>query len=203
MKESIMQGDEAESAWKRQEEEQVQMTLDEVCVRARTFEKKSVREYWLVLGLLALFIAKAAINFVSFSAPMVRMGWASGAATFLYIGVRWARNGPPGRVQAMSGPDCCVDFLRSELMRKRERLLEIRLTLLLLFPGMVACWWGGAAIEIAKRLGIDAPWYVRFQESLAPLITFAMLLAAAWIGIGKEARKVGREIENLDSENSH
>ncbi len=198
-----MQGDEPESTWKRQEEEQVQMTLDEVCVKARAFEKKSAREYWLVLSLLALFIAKAAINFVWFSAPIVRMGWASGAATFLYIGLRWARNGPPGRVQAMSRPDSCVDFLRSELTRKRERLLEIRLTLFLLFPGMVAAWWGGAAIEIAKRLGIDASWYVRFQESPAPLIVFAMLLTAAWIVIGKKAGEIGREIENLGTQNSH
>jgi hypothetical protein len=52
----------------------------------------------------------------------------------------------------MSRPDSCVDFLRSELKRKRERLLEIRLTLFLLFPGMVAGWWGGAAIEI-ENLG--------------------------------------------------
>jgi hypothetical protein len=199
-----MQGDESarhdsESTWKHQEEEQVQMTLDEVCTKARAFEKKSLREYWLVLGLLALFIGKAAINFVVFSAPIVKIGWASGIATFLYIALRWARNGPPGRVQTMSRPDSCVDFLRSELKRKRERLLEIRLTLLLLFPCMVAGWWGGAAIEIAKRLGIDAPWYTRFQESPAPLIAFALLLGAAWIGFGKEARQIGREIENLNS----
>ncbi len=42
-----MQGDEparhdSESTWKHQEEEQVQMTLDEVCVKARAFEKKSI-----------------------------------------------------------------------------------------------------------------------------------------------------------------
>ena len=94
-------------------------------------------------------------------------------------------------------PDSCLDFLRFELTRKRERLLEIRLALFLLFPGMIACWWGGVAIEIAKRLGIDAPWYTRLQESPAPLAVFAVVLAAAWIGFGKEARQIGREIENL------
>jgi hypothetical protein len=196
-----MRGDEshdAESAWKDQKEEQVQMTVEEVCVKARAFEKKSQREYWLVLGVLALFIAKAGINFVVFSAPIVKVGWASGIATFLYIALRWARNGPPQRIRAMSNPDSCADFLRSELDRKRERLLEIRMALFLLFPGMVAGWWGGAAIEIARRLGIDAPWYTRFQESPAPLIAFALVLAAAWIAFGKEARQIGREIENLN-----
>lgn len=197
-----MQGDEwarhdSESTWKSQEEEQVQMTLDEVCMKARAFERKSVREYWLVLVVLTLLIGKSAINLVLLSTPIVKIGWASGMATFLYIGLRWARNGPPGRVQTMSRPDSCVDFLRSELTRKRERLLEIRLTLFLLFPGMVAIWWGGGAIEIAQRLGIDAPWYTRFQESPAPLAAFALLLAAAWIGFGREVHRVGREIENL------
>ncbi|MEO8367603.1 MAG: hypothetical protein ABI806_00180 [Candidatus Solibacter sp.] len=204
MKDSNMQGDELarhdpESTWNHQEEEQIQMTFDEVCMKARAFEKKNRREYWLVLGLLVLLIGKAAINFVLFSAPMVRLGWASGIATFLYIALRWARNGPPGKVQTMSRPDSCVDCLRSELKRKRERLLEIRWTLFLLFPGMVACWWGGAAIEIAKWFGIDAPWYTRFQESSAPLIAFALLLAAAWIGFGREAHQIDREIENLGS----
>ena len=197
-----MRGDESathdpESTWKHQEEEQVQITLDEVCIKAQAFEKKNVREYWVILGLLALLIGKAAINFVLSSAPIVKIGWASGIATFLYIAIRWARNGPPGRVQTMSMPDSCVDFLRSELKRQRERLLEIRWTLFLLFPAMFAAWWGGAAIEIAKRLGIDMPWYTRFQESPAPLIVFGLLLGAAWIGFGKKARQIGREIENL------
>ena len=197
-----MYGDESthhdpKSAWKDQEEEQVQMRLDEVCTKAHAFERKSVREYWLVLGLFAALIAKAAINLVSFAAPIAKIGWASGIATFLYIALRWARNGPPGRIQTMSRPDSCVDFLKSELKRKRERLLEIRLTLCLLFPAVAACWWGGVAIELATRLGIDAPWYVRFQQSPAPLIAFALVLAVAWLGFGREARRIDREIESL------
>jgi hypothetical protein len=205
MKEGAMREDESarhdpENTWKDQKEEQIQMTLDEVCMKARSFETKSLREYWLVLGVLALLIAKAAINFAVFSSPMVKMGWGSGVATFLYIALRWARNGPPQRLRAMSSPDSCVDFLRSELKRKRERLLEIRLALLLLVPAMVACWWGGVAIEIAKWLGIDASWYTRLQDSPAPLIAFALVLAAAWVGFGREARQIGREIENLGSQ---
>ena len=196
MKEDDSSRNDAESTWKDQKEEQVQMTVDEICLRARAFEKKSRRDYWIVLGILAFFIAKATINFVVFPAAMIRVGWASGVATFLYIALRWARNGPPQRLRAASSPDACLDFLRFELTRKRERLLEIRLALFLLFPGMIACWWGGVAIEIAKRLGIDAPWYTRLQESPAPLAV-ALVLAAAWIGFGKEARQIGREIENL------
>jgi hypothetical protein len=145
-----MRGDESagshESLWKGQEGERMRMTTEEVCLRARSFEKKSVREYWLVLGLLALFTARAAMCVVKFSEPLIRMGFAFGVATFLYIALRWARNGPPRRLRAMSETEPCVDFLRCELERKRQRLLEIRMTLLLLFPSIFASWLGGGPV---------------------------------------------------------
>jgi hypothetical protein len=189
-----------ERAWKDQEGEQVQMTLDEIRMRARAVEKKSMRDYWLVLALLAAFMLVAAVRFFQFSAPVVKMGLAFGIGIFLYIGLRWARNGPPKRLQATANASSCIEFLRTELERKRERLLEIRLTLLLLFPAGAAGWWGGGGLEIARRLGIDAPWYTRFQESPAPLVAFAGLLAFMWIGFGKEARAIRQEIEKLDNE---
>lgn len=190
---------EFESTWKEQQTEHVHMTADEVCTRARAYEKKIVREYWLVLGLLALFAAKAALYFIQFSAPLARVGWAWGIAIFFCIGVRWARNGPP-RPHVMSEPDSCVNFLRSELKTTRERLLEIRRMVLLLFPGMLAGWWAGAPVEIARRLGLDAPWYTRLQRSPAPPIAFALLLVFLWIAFGKETRAVEREIETLGGE---
>jgi len=73
-----MPGNEAEShyqsLWKNQEEERMQIAMDEVCVRARAFERKSVRQYWLVLGVLALFIAKAAFYLYRFASPVNRIG---------------------------------------------------------------------------------------------------------------------------------
>ena len=73
-----MPGNEAEShyqsLWKNQQEERMQITMDEVCVRARAFERKSVRQYWLVLGVLALFIAKAAFYLYRFASPVNRIG---------------------------------------------------------------------------------------------------------------------------------
>ena len=199
-----MQGDDPESryegVWKAQEEEKMQMTPEEICRRAGAFEKKIVREYWLVLGLLALFIARAAMYVIRFPAPLIRVGFASGIAVFLYIALRWARNGPPRRIRLAAEPEPCARFLRNELEGKRQRLLEIRWTLFLLFPGMLASWWGGAPVAIAKSLGLDAPWYTRFQESPAPLIGFAVLLLVCWAGFGKEARAIRREIEKLGGE---
>jgi hypothetical protein len=199
-----MRGDEPESrceaVWKAQEEEKMPMTPEEICRTAGAFEKKIVREYWLVLGLLALFIARAAMYVIRYPEPLIRVGFASGVAVFLYIGLRWARNGPPRRIRAAAKAEPCARFLRNELEAKRQRLLEIRWTLFLLFPGMLASWWGGGPVAIAKSLGMDAPWYTRFQESPAPLIGFALLLAFCWAGFGREARAIGREIEKLGNE---
>ena len=199
-----MQGDDLagnyESLWKAQGEETMRMSMDEICIKARALEQKSVREYWLVLGVLGLSIATAVMYVIQFSDPLIRVGFASGIATFLYIAFRWTRNGPPQRVRSMSKSDACIDFLRGELERKRQNLLEIRCTLFLLFPGMLASWWGGGPVAIAKNLGIDASRYIRFQESPGPLIGFVLLLVACWVAFGKEARAVAREIEKLARE---
>lgn len=176
------------------------MTLDEVCVKAREFEKKSVREYWGMLLALGILTAAASVYLVRFSEPLIRVGNASALATLLYIVVRWTRNGPPRTLRAGGRQDTCVNFLRSELGRKREALLEMRWTVCLLFPALLASWWGGGPVAIEEWLGIDRPWLTRYQESPAPLILFVVLLAVAWIGSEKEARGIQREIEGLGGE---
>lgn len=172
---------------------------NQICVKARAYEKKGEREYWLVLVILAAFVVKAGFSFVQFSEPLVKAGWASGIATFLYIAARWARNGPPAKLSAVSQAANCVDFLRSELRKKRERLLEIRWTFLLLFPALCLSWWGGGPAAMAHRLGIDFAWIIRFQESPGPLIGLALILVFAWVGFGREANRIERELDALDS----
>ena len=189
-----------ESLWKAQEGEKVQMTFDEVCVRARAFEKKSVREYWVGLVLLGSVVAVMILYLFRFSEPMMRIGISSILAALLYMGVRGTRSGPPRRLRAGAQPDTCVNFLRSELARKREELLKGRWTVWLLLPGMFAFWWGGGSVAVAKWMGIDLPWLTGYQESPAPLIGFVVLLAVVWFGSGREARGIQREIEELGDE---
>ena len=82
-----------ERLWKAQEAKEVQMTLDEVCVKAREFERKSVREYWVMLGVLGLLIAVLIVYLVRFSEPWIRIGNASALSTLLYMLARGAQNG--------------------------------------------------------------------------------------------------------------
>ena len=131
---------------------------------------------------------------------MIRIGIASLLSIFLYMVVRMTRNGPPRRLRAGAQSDTCVNFLRAELNRKREALLEFRWTGWLLLPGMFAIWWSGGFVAISKGLGVSRPWMTSYQESPAPLVLVVALVVAGTLLNGKEARAIQREIEELGSE---
>lgn len=189
-----------ESLWKDQADDEMRLTLKEVCAKARQLEGRATREYWITLVLLGVVIAAISVYLVRFSEPMIRMGNASALATFLYIAVRWTRNGPPRKLRSEAHPDSCVNFLRTELAKKREGLLEMRWVVILLFPALVASWSAGGPVKIAEWLGIDRPWLTYYQESPAPLILFGVLLLVMWIGSGREASSIQREIVQLDGD---
>lgn len=194
-----MQGNEREQyhqeLWKSQEEEPMQMTTEEVCAMARRQEKLSVRAFWAMLGLTALFVAAFVHNLIQFRDPWLITGTAWALAVLCCISWRLVRNGP-----ARIGPaEPCVHFLRRELERKRQGLLWIRWGVLLFFPAMLASWWGGGPVLRAKTLGIKASWLLQVHKP-APLIAMALILAFVSFAFAREARKVEREIEKLGKE---
>ncbi len=186
--------------WKAQEAEPTRMTTEEVCARARDFEKKDVHEYRFGLALLGFICAVFAFYLYRFSDPLIRIGSGSVVATFLYILARATHHRPAKRLVAASAGDTCADYLRTGLRKKKEGVLEIRLTILLIFPAVVAFWWGGGPVAVAKWVGIDTPWLTRYQESPAPLVVFALMLAANWILGGMQARDIEREIKKLGAD---
>jgi hypothetical protein len=189
-----------QALWKAQKGETSSMKSEEICTKARAFERKMKFEFWGVPLLLALFAAKAVFYMVQFPEPWIRAGWASGIVTFIYAAARWVQVGPPRPLHnGAVGAECCADFLRAELKKKRTRILEMRWILLLSFPGMFASWWGGGPVSVAKYLGVEWPALLRFQASPGPLIGFALLLAFIWIRFGSEASAIQREIEGLQA----
>lgn len=185
--------------WKAQEGMGTPMKAEAVCGKAVALERKIRIEYWGVPAILALFAAKAALYCVQFSEPWIRAGWAWGAVTFLYAAARWLQFGPPDPIQTAAPPETCVSFLRGELRKKRGRILEMRWILLLLLPAQCASWFGGGPAEVLKRLGIDWPALLRFQQSPGPLIGLALLLAFVWFKLGAEAEEIRREIDALEA----
>ena len=186
--------------WQAQEDEPMRMTGEEVCVRARAFEKKSAREYRITMVMMVLICFAFASYLVRFTDPLIRVACGSLLATFLYICARAAHHRPAKKLDAAFAGDTCANYLRAGLEKKKEWVLELRLAFFLGFPAVVAFWWGGGPVAVAKWVGIDTPWLTRYQESLAPLILMASLLVANWVACGIEARNIGREIRKLEAD---
>jgi hypothetical protein len=186
-----------QALWKEQEGEVTAMRSEVVCTKARAFERKIKAEFWGVPLLLMLFAAKAAFNFVQFPEPWIRTGWVWGVVTFIYAAPRWLQFGKPTQLYPATGSESCASFLRTELTKKRARVLEMRRILLLLVPGFVSSWYGGGPVTVAKRLGITWPALLHFQESIGPVIGFALLIAFIWVKFGAEASAIQQEIEEL------
>jgi hypothetical protein len=141
-----MQRDEQEQFhqyfWKSQEEESMQLTVEDVCVRARMREKVSVRAYWIFLGFTALFAAAFVRNLIHFRDPWLIAGTARALAALCYISWRLIRNGP-ARIRPA---ETCVQFLRREFEGQRQSLLWIRWLSLLLFPAILG-------VVVGRRTG--------------------------------------------------
>ena len=180
----------------------MQITFEEVCTKAHKLQQKSVREFWTWMLTLGFLITVFSVYLIQFPEPLVRVACISGIFIMLYIGVRATRNWQRPRLDAAARPEVCLNFLRAELGRKRDEALEIRWVVCLLFPGALAFWWGGGPVGVANWLGIDWPWLLQYYESLGPLIVFAVLLALTWLGCGREAQSIEREIQTLSKQSS-
>ena len=117
--------------------------------------------------------------------------------TLIYAAARWLQVGRPVALQSAAASEACAEFLRTELGRKRARILELQWILLLLFPSHFAIWWGGGPVTVAKRLGIEWNAFLQFQASPGPLIGFALFLAFIWFKLGQEADAIQEEMQAL------
>ena len=151
---------------------------------------------------LGFLVTVFSVYLVELPQPLLKMSCVSGILIFLYLGVRIARNRQSPRFNDAARSEACIDFLRAELGRKRDEALHIRWVMCLLFPGALGFWWGGGSVAVVEWLGIDWPWLLRVYASPGPLVAFTVLLALTWIGCGKEAQSLEREIQRLSEQAS-
>jgi predicted nucleic acid-binding Zn ribbon protein len=183
--------------WKAQQGGMPPMKSDLACTKAHALERKLKLQFWGVPALLALFAVKAGLYFTQFPEPWIRAGWAWAGVTLIYAAARWLQVGRPVALQSAAASEACAEFLRTELGRKRARILELQWILLLLFPSHFAIWWGGGPVTVAKRLGIEWNAFLQFQASPGPLIGFALFLAFIWFKLGQEADAIQEEMQAL------
>lgn len=67
------------------------------------------------------------------------------------------RKGPDGRGTTES----CAHFVGRSLEDKRKGYVWLSWAQAGLASAMVAIWWGGGPVEIAKRWGVASPWALR------------------------------------------
>ncbi len=182
-----------EQLWKIQEEEEMSATVEEICARARRREKFSVTAYWTVLGSTALFAIGFIRNLIQFRDPWLITGTAWALAALCYVSWRLVRKGPARMLPA----EACVQFLRRELEGKRQGYLCIRWLVVLLFPAILASWWGGGPVLRAKALGVQSTSVLQLLRGPVPLVVMGLIITFVWFAFSRQAQKIEGEIEKL------
>src|SRR5579863_8035346 len=145
-----------EELWAAEEETSMQISNEEVCFQARSYERKNARLRWALLGATALIIAAYLRNLVklmvTFREPWLIAGTAWILATFCFVGWFLVRCAPP----RMTPGEPCLLFLRGGFAAQRRILVWLRRGHFLMVPPVLAVWWGAGPAHGAKAMGIHS-----------------------------------------------
>jgi hypothetical protein len=184
-----------EDLWKSQEEEQMNVSTEEIRARARRYERGNVLERWILACLAPLAVAWIVRDLYGLLRLhklllMATESWL--LITFCYVVWGFLRNGP----RRIRTAESCSQFLKREFEGKRRFFLSVRRWILLLVPAVLAAWWGGGPALTAKEMGIKAAWLLRVHQPVTLIVTI-LVLAFIWFAMGNAARRAEQEIEKL------
>ena len=171
------------------------MEIEDIRAKAEQFEKRSMRAYWVVIGLTVLFAAAFLRNLITLPDPALKAGTAWVLVAICWVGWRIVRKGPT----KIRPAEPCFEYVRRELIGKREGLLWIRRLILFLSPGIVTLWWGGGPVYGARAFGVQSEHLLRILGGPVSVVGLALVLAFEWFAFSREIKKVDREIEELSS----
>lgn len=182
--------------WQTQPAEGGPMSIDEIRSRARALDGKVRRQDAIMM--LSGVINTAAFAAVMWYLPQLRIVAAIVIATVLAIIVQYVRR-RPSRRQAVddltsSALNPCVEFYRHALVRKRD------------MAGQLWAWFLPPAIvgQVALIAGfVIAPPNVPRRMILMALpfwiLTDVIIFVFGWRNAQREAKKMQRELDSLDS----
>jgi hypothetical protein len=181
--------------WQTQPPEAQPMTLDDVRRRARALDGK-VRQQDAIMTLCAV-INTGAFAAVMWYLPHLRIVAAIVIATVFAIVAGYLRRRPSRRAIDYLTPAAlnpCVDFYRTALVRKRDMARQLWI------------WFMPPAIlgQVALIIGfLIAPPNVPRRAILMALpvwiLTDVIIFVFGWRNAQREARKMQRELDSLDS----
>ena len=175
-----------ESAWKLQEERNMQITLtpSHLADLSRSRERLNRLVFWMLTATLVTCAGSAFHHIVTVDHPWLRVGQILALAAVVYLMAPTLERGFSRR-----GPNEPSGlFLMREHEERRHGYLWIRRRLFLCVPSILASWWG-----VAQVRGFDTAfpaWQWLF------LITGAGLILV-WFAFGRAAEKAGREAEEV------
>jgi Flp pilus assembly protein TadB len=178
------------TVWQNQDSEGIQMSIDEIRTKARSFERKirrrNLREY-----IAAAFIAAGFAFFAWHSpSPIIRLGnltVAVGALFFAYqLHLRGSSRTQPKEMGTMGG----LDFYLGQLERERTLLDESWKWMIWLIPGM-----------IVLMAGVIANGWI---GKAAPFLAITCLWIGIWLWMmlsrnKRRARALQQEIDELSA----
>lgn len=181
--------------WQSQEEEQMDVSMEQLRARARKYERENVWGFWVMLFLTPTVLAWAIYDLAHVHRPLLvaTAGWLY--LTFCYVAWRFLRKGP----SRIGSSEPCVRFLKRQLHTKIASARAVRVWILLLLPAVVSAWWAGGPALRAAEFGIKSPWLTQLHGPI-PLIVTIGILAGFWFLMGDVARKANREIEKLNEQ---
>jgi hypothetical protein len=176
--------------WQNQNPEATHMSIDEIRIKARNFERKirrrNLREY------VAAALIAAAFTFFAWHSPwrIVRVGHALVAAGALYLGYQLYRKASSKTVPAELGAMGCLDFHLKQLERERYFLDNSWKWGIGLIPGLIVVAAGAIA---AGFLGKALPFLV---------LTYVWIATWLWMMLKKNKRKARALQQEIDELNA-
>jgi hypothetical protein len=188
-----------QNVWKSQdveldaEEEKMQFTTEEICRRARGYDRNNLRAHRIAMVVATLLFAGFGVNLLRLGDAKLVGATVCGVVALAYILWRSVRTG----VGRMSAAEPCAHFLLRQFEGKRQWARDMRWAVLLLAPALLFGWWGNGLLLRAKGLGIHAQWLLNLLTGSPLLIAMAAVLALLWVLFALEAQRLDREIKKL------
>ena len=173
---------------------EMKLTTDQLCAKARYRERENIWGQWIVAVVCLGFGVSCVYGAITMQQIGVRLGQAWLAllmAIALWGVIRWEAR----RIQA---GESCAQFMVRELEGSRLTLLGIRWGIVLVLPSVLLFWWGGYGAIRANALHLEpASWRYFFLTSPWRIVVVLLALLAGWAGLGLEAKKRGRQADEL------
>lgn len=174
---------------------EMNLTTDQLCAKARYRERENI---WFqgFAGAACLGFGGA---FIYGAIAMEQMWFRLGLAWMALLTALCFRGTIRIGSRRMQAGESCAQFMVRELEGSRCTLVALQWGMVLVLPSLGMWWWGAYRTmqENGLRLIDPSAWRHSLLRILGSIIWCLLVLFAGWVGLGREAKKRGRQVEEL------